>query len=163
CRLRDSGAPELLLVPSFRGPGTREATQRAGAGSRCVRAVVRHALPGRRAETVLRSTMSGLRLLANNGNTALSRLLDTLGVVFTAQSLAQALAAGQRRLDLSDTVVLSSEELTRGVREHSADTMAGFLRRHRSVLLYPFQSTADALAAVRQCIGVNAEATSPGM
>ncbi len=106
--------------------------------------------------------MGGLQLLESNGTTALSRLLDTLGVVFTTRSLAQALASGERRLDLGDTVILSSEELTRGVREHSADVMAGFLRRHRRVLLYPFRSTADALAAVRQCIGVIAEATSPG-
>jgi hypothetical protein len=107
--------------------------------------------------------MGGLRLVESNGKTALSRLLDTLGVVFTTQSLAQALASGERRLDLGDTVILSSEEFTRGVREHSADVMAGFLRRHRRVLLYPFQSTADALAGVRQCIGVIAEATSPGI
>jgi hypothetical protein len=106
--------------------------------------------------------MGGLRLLESNGKTALSRLLDTLGVVFTTQSLAQAFASGERRMDLGDTVILSSEELTRGVREHSADVVAGFLRRHRRVLLYPFQSTADALAAIRQCIGVIAEATSTG-
>src|SRR5262249_52353024 len=106
-RLQDPRAPELLLVPPLGGSGTGRAAPRAGAGPRCVRAVVRHALPGRRAEAVLRSRMGNLRLLESNEKTALSRLLHTLGVVFTTQSLAQALASEERRLDLGDTMILS--------------------------------------------------------
>jgi hypothetical protein len=101
--------------------------------------------------------MQTLRLIANPAAGAVTRLLEAMGVVFTKETLTRALEMPDGA-KLGGALLIPGDELARGVAAHSATVMRDFLNRHRNVLIYPFGDPNDTIAAIRACLGVDAEA-----
>lgn len=102
--------------------------------------------------------MTSLVLLESTDETPVARLLETLGVVFERQTLAEVLASAGDSPAISTALILSEEQLAN---THGQGVcLKELLCRYRHALVYPFRGTAEGLRALSECVGGRAE-TAP--